>query len=1145
MGLHSSRSRSRSPKRQRRDRACSGSPRGRSRSPGTKRRFSSRSTSRSRSPPGTYAGRLNNGYSPTRAGVYCGRFMAGGAALGPGRAAAGLVSGNGVSGNGGCVPPLWVTSARLAPQVKMVLEGLYRGGKLGPTDLEYACVEFLELLGPVGGMAVLEEFATLDYFRIRNLTAFFIGICKRVQARAPPPPGRPLRGPDGGSPPPGGGISLRGRTLSRGAAIGGGGAAAAAGPSGGLSVRVVSRSPGAGPGMRRASPPLHFIMEDGSPPPRRWVSKSPPQRRWVSKSPPPRRFESKSPPLRRFNSKSPPRRRWVSRSPPQRRFESKSPLPRRWVSRSPPLRRVGSRSPLQRRWMSRSPPPRRGTSRSPQRRSRRVSEQGNSGSRSRTRSQSPPTSHHQPPLPPPPPPRRSPSPPQQQQQLQQGQNQNQQVQQAAMQIAGSQPNGSAPAFSANTMSTSSRTSASGDKAGGGGGGGEGGAIGVCSSSGAFQGDRVADSTAVARAFVPPPPPPPPPPPLTPEGFRDVDYSVGLSGNRDVAAAPVAVAVDGGGCASCVGGDAAGGSPWPVDAGVVNSAGQGSCAEGKAAGPDRFSEVSAADQLSPVQQQQQQQQQQRLRRQQMWLQQQQQQQQQQQILVQDNRQQLPSELQPEPVAKTGPPAVMSTVVRGKPAQLTAPPTAAAAMGGPVSPSRPHGHVQQVHSGYRSQHGHQPPLGDVLADERARRSGGGASTSATAIPLAAPGTAAPTIPAPASSGTSGSGVRDPEYGISTTRNAELRAADGAVAGMNAAAMQLPCIAGSSAVGAGCGAATADIGRGSEFAFGSGSDDGSGDAEMLFEPAALVDTRLITAIATALQAATASAFTGSGGGSGGLNGSTGGAVAATAAAVLAAGCAYVPDPPVPIGAHPLGGWLGTEVAAETVERGGPGGQGSAAVLKPDLPEHTKPHQEASRDKKPPLKIKQEDHVAALGVSIPAVGEKRSELWKPQEAQAQADGIGGDHCSGWVLGSILTQALAAVAGGSSSGCEGGVLRQAVTEHVKEALKPAWRANKLTRETFKAVAKRAVDRVLGTLPNNGVGSVYDSPNAVATFFSDARREAISRLVEALLQRPAATGNWAGTGASVPPPAISTVVAVAAGGGVSSSTDCAVEGAVP
>ncbi|GIL81367.1 hypothetical protein Vretifemale_10438, partial [Volvox reticuliferus] len=179
MGLHSSRSRSRSPKRQRRDRACSGSPRGRSRSPGTKRRFSSRSTSRSRSPPGNYAGRLNNGYSPTRAGVYCGRFMAAGAALGPGRAAAGLINGNGASGNGGCVPPPWVTNARLAPQVKMVLEGLYRGGKLGPTDLEYACVEFLELLGPVGGMAVLEEFATLDYFRIRNLTAFFIGICKR------------------------------------------------------------------------------------------------------------------------------------------------------------------------------------------------------------------------------------------------------------------------------------------------------------------------------------------------------------------------------------------------------------------------------------------------------------------------------------------------------------------------------------------------------------------------------------------------------------------------------------------------------------------------------------------------------------------------------------------------------------------------------------------------------------------------------------------------------------------------------------------------------------------------------------------------------------------------------------------------------
>ena len=142
-------------------------------------------------------------------------------------------------------------------------------------------------------MAVLDEFASLDFFRIRNLTAFFIGICKRVQNRAPPPPGRLGRGgPEGGSPPPSlergaggggaggagaggaglgsGGGSLRGRTMARG---GGGGAGGAGGRS--------SRSPGSAAGMRRASPPLHFMLDTAgdSPPPRRWVSKSPPPRR--------------------------------------------------------------------------------------------------------------------------------------------------------------------------------------------------------------------------------------------------------------------------------------------------------------------------------------------------------------------------------------------------------------------------------------------------------------------------------------------------------------------------------------------------------------------------------------------------------------------------------------------------------------------------------------------------------------------------------------------------------------------------------------------------------------------------------------------------------------------------------------------------
>ncbi len=283
---------------------------------------------------------------------------------------------------------------------RSVLEALYTRGKLGPGDLEYACVEFLELLGPVAGMAVLEEFASLDFFRIRNLTAFFIGICKRVQNRAPPPPGRPMRGPDGGSPPPAGSM-MRGRTLHRGPGGGGSGGQAAPSCSGGaggtgLGASALqhghsrpSRSPCGGPGTRRASPPLHFNMEDGS------RSRSPPiQRRWVSKSPPPRRFNSKSPPLQR---------RWVSRSPAARRAGSKSPPPRRWVSKSPPPRRWVSRSPPSRRFSSKSPPPRRWVSKSPPKRAGSKSPPALSGQHRRSRhSRSPP---------PPPKPQRSSSPP--------------------------------------------------------------------------------------------------------------------------------------------------------------------------------------------------------------------------------------------------------------------------------------------------------------------------------------------------------------------------------------------------------------------------------------------------------------------------------------------------------------------------------------------------------------------------------------------------------------------------------------------------------------------------------------------------------------------------------------------------------------
>lgn len=164
-----SRSRSRSPKRVRKH-----SPRRRSRSP---KRSRTRSKSRSRSPP------RKRSYSPPLATVFPARDR---------RPAAPV--------------PYWLTSARLQPGVREYFESLYERGVLRHDDLDAACVDYLKILPSHGAMQVLQEFARLDYYRIRNLTAFFIGICRRVAAHEPPPPGRGIpaavRGRDASPPPP-------------------------------------------------------------------------------------------------------------------------------------------------------------------------------------------------------------------------------------------------------------------------------------------------------------------------------------------------------------------------------------------------------------------------------------------------------------------------------------------------------------------------------------------------------------------------------------------------------------------------------------------------------------------------------------------------------------------------------------------------------------------------------------------------------------------------------------------------------------------------------------------------------------------------------------------------------------------------------
>ncbi|GMI76775.1 hypothetical protein HRI_001346800 [Hibiscus trionum] len=97
------------------------------------------------------------------------------------------------------------------------------------------------------------------------------------------------------------------------------------------------------------------LSRSWSPRNRRSRSRSPRNRRSRSRSPRNRRSRSRSPRNRRSRSSSPRNRRSRSRSPRNRRSRSRSPRNRRSKSRSPRNRRSKSRSPRNRRSKSRSP----------------------------------------------------------------------------------------------------------------------------------------------------------------------------------------------------------------------------------------------------------------------------------------------------------------------------------------------------------------------------------------------------------------------------------------------------------------------------------------------------------------------------------------------------------------------------------------------------------------------------------------------------------------------------------------------------------------------------------------------------------------------------------------------------------------------
>ncbi|XP_071714693.1 protein FRIGIDA-ESSENTIAL 1-like isoform X2 [Rutidosis leptorrhynchoides] len=74
---------------------------------------------------------------------------------------------------------------------------------------------------------------------------------------------------------------------------------------------------------------------------------------------------------------------------------------------------------------------------------------------------------------------------------------------------------------------------------------------------------------------------------------------------------------------------------------------------------------------------------------------------------------------------------------------------------------------------------------------------------------------------------------------------------------------------------------------------------------------------------------------------------------------------------------------------------------------------------------------------------------------------------------------------------------RAALIEFVKELVKPTWRDGKLSKDAHKMVVKKAVDKVLSTLPPEHVPTVQES---VDTYLSSSKSK-LAKLVEAYIEK--------------------------------------------
>ena len=89
---------------------------------------------------------------------------------------------------------------------------------------------------------------------------------------------------------------------------------------------------------------------------------------------------------------------------------------------------------------------------------------------------------------------------------------------------------------------------------------------------------------------------------------------------------------------------------------------------------------------------------------------------------------------------------------------------------------------------------------------------------------------------------------------------------------------------------------------------------------------------------------------------------------------------------------------------------------------------------------------------------------------------------------------------GGGGGRGEGGngrsIIRPAVTALVKEFLTQPWNDGAITKDQFKVIAKKAVEKVLSAIPDTGKGSVENTHDGVEAWLIPSRKLKIKALME-------------------------------------------------